>query len=1334
MESPDPSRPRFGLSKTWLRIASGVLALVVLWSAAWFYMPPVIAAQAERAASLLLGRQLSVGRVTFNPWTLELTLADLALAGPAAGAPALLEAPRVYADIAWVSLVRLAPVLDRLEIEAPMLRLTRTGDGRYDVDDVLERIAAAPATGPARFAVHNIVLRRGAVDFVDRPLAATHRVRDWELAIPFVSSLPSEREIRVEPHLAFALDGSRFDSAGVATPFAERGAGELRVKLDGFAVAPYLGYLPRGLPAQLRAATLNADVVVAFEQRPQLSLKVAGVIGASGIEVVDAAANDLLKVGNVKVEIDELRPLERLLRLKRIEIDAPHVVAARNAAGRVNLLLTAEATSGTVTPLARVPLPTASSAALRVPLPTASSAALRAASATNGASGAGASVPAPPPWRVSVAALALQAGRLDWTDLTTNPAASLALADFSLNAEKIAWPLPGPVVFRGMGLLGSGAERGKLSFSGQGDTSSATLKLSLAALPLAPLRPYLRSFVVPPLAGELSTELDLDWRAGGDSPQLKIAATRLALARFTLGDAAAPEAMAELLEASDARIDTVARTASIGRLALRAPRLRVERESDPDGVRRWGFERWRAAAAKAIVAAPSRGQSGVTSATSATSPDAGTASPAASAARAQNVARPAIVVASAPRAATTASAAPAAVGDPPWRVAVGDFAIDRGRVAYVDRAAPSAVALEVLDLAVELRAFAVDSTAAAPFHVSARVSVPAGPTGKAVGSGVVGSIDARGELAGFDAGVPPSGRAALLVKDLPLHLLDPYLDDVLDIDVQKAQTSFKGDVRWARAAGGTSFGVRGDATVDDFRATSAATDRAAGPRALAMVREGSGGRQLLNWKSLSLRGIDLAMAPGEATRVAVAETALSDFFARVVLDENGRLNLQDVARAAAPAPPASAASASVSASAPVAVAVARAEAAPAPATPAAVVKMGPIAVVGGRVNYNDRFVKPNYNANLSELSGRLAAFSSEAPAPGQPPQLAELMLRGRVEGTATLEIEGKVNPLATPLALDLHAKVRDLELPPLSPYAIKYSGYGIERGKMSVDLGYVVEPSGKLTASNKIVLNQLAFGEKVEGSTASLPVKLAVALLADRHGVIDLDLPVSGSINDPQFSLGGVIWKAIGNLLAKAVTAPFALLASAVGGGGAELSRVEFAPGVATLDASAREGLDKIATALAERPALTLTVTGESRLDREREAWKKERLAQFVRAEKRRQAIAGGASAQADVTVSESEYPELLKEVYRRADIVKPKNVVGVAKDLPAAEMEALLVASMTVADDAMQQLAVRRGIAVRDYLVARSIPVERLFLGAPKTASDDAAWTPRADLKIAPT
>jgi hypothetical protein len=179
---------------------------------------------------------------------------------------------------------------------------------------------------------------------------------------------------------------------------------------------------------------------------------------------------------------------------------------------------------------------------------------------------------------------------------------------------------------------------------------------------------------------------------------------------------------------------------------------------------------------------------------------------------------------------------------------------------------------------------------------------------------------------------------------------------------------------------------------------------------------------------------------------------------------------------------------------------------------------GPIALVNGRVAFNDRFVKPNYSANLSELTGRLGASRRRRRRRGRrssPTSTCAAASRARRRSRSP----ARSIPLARPVALDLKAKVRDLELSPLSPYAIKYAGYGIERGKLSVDLAYVVQPDGQLSASNRIVLNQLAFGEKVEGSTANLPVKLAVALLADKNGVIDIDLPVSGSLNDPQFSL-----------------------------------------------------------------------------------------------------------------------------------------------------------------------------------------------------------------------
>jgi Domain of Unknown Function (DUF748) len=346
--------------------------------------------------------------------------------------------------------------------------------------------------------------------------------------------------------------------------------------------------------------------------------------------------------------------------------------------------------------------------------------------------------------------------------------------------------------------------------------------------------------------------------------------------------------------------------------------------------------------------------------------------------------------------------------------------------------------------------------------------------------------------------------------------------------------------------------------------------------------------------------------------------------------------------------------------------------------------------------------------------------------------MADLELRGRAEGTASLEILGKLNPLAKPLALDITGKVRDLELPPLSPYAIKYAGYGINRGKMSVDVNYVVLPSGQLTAKNKLVLNQLTFGDKVEGAPASLPVKLAVALLADRNGVIDLDLPISGSLNDPQFSLGPIIIKVILNVIVKAITAPFSLLANAFGGGGDELSSVSFAAGSARLAPEAKAGLDKVAKALTDRPALKLTVIGSSNLDAERDGFKRERLDELVRAEKRRVTVKEGGTTSADISISPAEYPALLKEVYKRADMPKPRNVVGLTKDLPEAEMEKLLLADIKVTDDAMRELAVQRGVVVKDYLAAANLPTDRLFLGASKTAAPDPKWTPRAELNLA--
>jgi hypothetical protein len=255
----------------------------------------------------------------------------------------------------------------------------------------------------------------------------------------------------------------------------------------------------------------------------------------------------------------------------------------------------------------------------------------------------------------------------------------------------------------------------------------------------------------------------------------------------------------------------------------------------------------------------------------------------------------------------------------------------------------------------------------------------------------------------------------------------------------------------------------------------------------------------------------------------------------------------------------------------------------------------------------------------------------------------------------------------------------------------------------------------------------------VKGAPNSLPVKLAVALLADRNGVIDVDLPISGSLNDPQFSIGSLIFKAIGNLIVKAVTAPFSLLTGGFGGGGtSESNTIAFEPGSAALSPAAKESLDKVAKALTDRPTLQLTVVGTAGLEQEREAAKRQRLRQLLLSEKRRVAARAGQDASAVTPVTDAEYPELLTAVYKRADITKPRNLIGLAKDLPQKEMEDLLLATLTVNEESIRQLAVERGAVVRDYLLAKPLPTDRIFLGAVRTNPSGNDWKPGAELNLA--
>ena len=1257
---------QFFSNHRWLRRLAVAIAIVVaLWLLSWLAVPHLLRTQGQKLASEALGRQVTIGKVEFAPWSLELTLHDLAVA-TADGQSSQLAVKRIYIDAEMQSLLRLAPVLDAIEVDEPVLKVSQRAPGEYDFDDLLERFMQPESDAerrekgaPQRFALYNIALHGGSIDFEDRTVGQTHTVRDLELSVPFLSSLQSQREVKVEPRLAFALNGSRFDSATEATPFLDSRKTDAHVRLAGFDLKPYLGYLPKSLPVRLQSGVLDVDLRVAFLQQPGASVHLQGTVRAQDVSLLDRREQPLVSLDALDVAITDLEPLAQRGRIASVHLKAPHITAQRMRDGGINWAQLAGPSPDAPVNNAKAPAAPASTASAPTVVP-------RSSVGTKAA------------WAVVVDKVQVEGAHVDWLDEAVAGGVHLTLSDMALQASGIAFPFDKPFAFSGESKLSAGKEKSpgaaSLALRGQATDRMASAAVSLSGASLSWLAPYVAEHLVPQLSGSLQADLGVGWN--GPAVVVQIASLSLAdvglncPARGDCAGAGLPgiamrtaHSLAEWknLRIDNAQLDLLRRSLHVERIALTQPRVMVSR--DKHG--RWMAEQWQVASGRASAETPS---------------------------------------------------AQAAEGRAaPWSVQLGAVELDGGSLAFRDAMPASPVALNLSSVRLrlsDLAPLATQGVKPSPLALSARVGAGRADPGRLEYDGTVGLA-------------PVSAQGRVHAVQLPLHAFEPYLADLLNVRVLRADGSFKGSVDFTQAQAGAVVRVRGDAALDDLRVRSALLANpavASAPTGAAVKDSAERGslalqEDLLHWKSLGLRGVDVAMAPGRATQVEVRETALSDFFARVIVQESGRINLQDVLKSSEPS--------AADGTTPVVQAPADESKALAP-----VVRFGPVTLTGGQVRFSDYFIRPNYSADLSELAGRLSAFSSVSPTQGGVPEMADLELRGWAEGTASLEITGKLNPLVKPLALDIEGKMRDLELPPLSPYTVKYAGHGIERGKLSMDVAYKVQPDGQLTARNKLVLNQLTFGEPVQGAPASLPVRLAVALLADRNGVIDLDLPLSGSLNDPEFRLAPVIFKIIGNVIMKAVTAPFSLLMGAFGGGD-DLSAVHFAPGSAVLDAESRAALDKVAQALTERPALKLTVVGEAQLEAEREGWKRMQLQRLLMAQKRRSAVRGGESAAEVTAIAPEEETALLKEVYRRADIPKPRNLVGMAKDLPPAEMQALLLASIAVPGDAMQELAVARGVAVRDYLAQHKVSLDRLFLGAAKSQAKDGDWKPRAQFTL---
>jgi len=546
-----------------------------------------------------------------------------------------------------------------------------------------------------------------------------------------------------------------------------------------------------------------------------------------------------------------------------------------------------------------------------------------------------------------------------------------------------------------------------------------------------------------------------------------------------------------------------------------------------------------------------------------------------------------------------------------------------------------------------------------------------------------GTVSVKGPV-----GIEPiSAVLDIDVKDLAIRSFQPYFTDKARINVTRGGISTKGTLSVTPdSKGAPSAKYAGNVLVANF----ASIDKA-------------NANDFLKWKSLFFDQLNAGHNP---MFVNIKGISLSDFYVRLIINPDGTRNVQQIfgkeevkdkepEKTETPAEPAKAAAGP-----------AKAEEIPPN------IKIGKVTLQGGTIDFTDNFIKPNYTAKMLNMSGSITGLSSEEIS------RAKINLKGNLGRGSPIDITGTLNPLIKDRYVDMDVSFKDIELSPATPYSIKYLGYTIEKGKLTFDVKYLIE-GNKLTAQNKFFFDQLTFGEKVDSPDAiKLPVTTAVTLLKDRNGQINLDVPLSGSLDDPQFRIWPIVWQVIVNLITKAVTAPFALLGSLFGGG-EELGYVEFDPGSADLTEAAEKKLNILVKALDERPVLKMDIEGYVDPEKDVEGLKRAMLDQKLRAEKLKDMIRRGEPAVPveDVEIAPAEYEKYLTAVYKSEKFPKPRNIIGMAKTLPAPEMEKLFITHTQVSDSDLRLLASDRAENVKDFILeSEKVTSDRLFVVEPRS------------------
>lgn len=584
----------------------------------------------------------------------------------------------------------------------------------------------------------------------------------------------------------------------------------------------------------------------------------------------------------------------------------------------------------------------------------------------------------------------------------------------------------------------------------------------------------------------------------------------------------------------------------------------------------------------------------------------------------------------------------------PWQVLLKDVQARNYMVHLADRSQKEPVALDVGPLNLDLKNF--DSLNGSPFQLKLDTGV-----------GKQGKLQATGQV----NLAPVTAKLDVSTRDIDLRVAQAYISPYIRLELRSGMLASDLNVDLKNTSP-LAFAITGKAQVNQLHT-------------LDTIKS----RDFVKWQQVNVDG--LSYVHGDA--LTIDKVTLMQPYARFIINEDRTTNVDDLlipqpAGAAAPASQKKASTAS-SAGKPLGI------------------RIGQIDIKEGSANFADLTLTPNFATAAQQLNGQIGTIDNRQPTP------AKVDVKGKVDRYAPVTIKGALNPFNPMASLDIATSFKRVELTNLTPYSGKFAGLRIRKGRMNLDLHYLIT-NGQLKAQNKVVIEQLQLGDKVDSPDAvDLPIRLAVALLKDTNGTISIELPVTGDLNNPQFSVMPIVWQTLRNLVLRAAQAPFKMLGGLVSGGGAaDLGNVSFAPGSSDLSPDAQEALDKLAAALKERPELRLEIEGTAAQNSDGPLIAQQRLEREYQAtwykilQRRGDKVPANPSL---LVVDDSDKPAMLEGIYRtRLKQQPPAQWEQLSRSERADKLREAVIKSWAESAALLRTLGQERASSIKDYLVDR--------------------------------